>query len=75
MSDEDDAFDSLSAVGAKLCPFWDEEPDIWFVQAEQIFALKKITADATMFAHVVVALPKDVTCSVKDILISPTASN
>lgn len=75
MSDVDDSSDSLSAVGAKLCPFWDEEPDIWFVQAEQIFALKRITADATKFAHVVGALPKDVARSVKDILISPPTSD
>lgn len=75
MSDVDDSSDSISTVGVKLCPFWDEEPDLWFVQAEQIFALKKITADATKFAHIVGALPKDVARSVKDILISPPSSD
>ena len=37
--------------------------------------MKKITADATKFAHIIGALPQEVAKSVKDILIMPPNSN
>ena len=63
--------DSVSTIRVKLPPFWEDEPRVWFAQAEQVFSLKKITTDATKFAHIIGALPQEVAKSVKDILVMP----
>ena len=67
--------DSVSTIGVKLTPFWEDEPRVWFAQAEQVFSLKKITTDATKFAHIIGALSQEVAKSVKDILIMPPDSD
>ena len=42
----------VSAVSLKLPPLWTEQPELWFVQTEAQFALKKITSSLTTFYHV-----------------------
>lgn len=59
----------------KLPLFWSNMPEIWFIQAEQIFALNRITADMSKYRHVVAVLPQEVMSSVVDLLRNPPNSN
>ena len=45
------------AVSVKLPAFDPEDPEIWFIQAENQFRLKKITKSDTMAEHVIQVLP------------------
>ena len=40
----------------KLPPFWPEDPETWLEQVEAQFHLRRVTADATKFYHIVAAL-------------------
>ena len=66
MSDVDNSSDSISAVAVKLCPFWDEEPDIWFVHVKQIFTLNLLPAETKpcwLFQyHFLQKLPQELRC-------------
>ena len=52
---------SLTTVSVKLPTFWTDSPEVWFIQAEAQFEVKRIT---TCLA----ALPQDVACRLLDLV-------
>lgn len=62
-------------VGIRVPPFWPEEPEIWFAQVEGQFAISGINNDSTKFNYVIGQLDNQYSREVKDIIISPPASN
>ena len=61
----------LAGVSLKLPPFWQNDPTLWFAQVEAQFQTRRITSQATKFAHIVASLPPDVAQEVRDLLIDP----
>ncbi|CAH2087471.1 unnamed protein product [Euphydryas editha] len=62
-------------VGARLPPFWPEEPELWFAQVEGQFTISGITSDATKFYYIVGQLDMEFSREVKDIITSPPLTN
>ncbi|XP_047992785.1 uncharacterized protein LOC125231383 [Leguminivora glycinivorella] len=62
-------------VGVKIPPFWPQEPEVWFKQVEGQFILSNITSDTTKFYYVLSQLEQQYAAEVKDIIISPPASD
>lgn len=62
-------------VGTRLPPFWPEEPELWFAQVEGQFAISGIISDSTKFYYVVGQLDSQFSREVKDIIISPPATD
>jgi hypothetical protein len=58
-------------VAVRLPPFWAEQPDVWFAQAEAQFSLAGITTERTKFHHVISQLDHRYAAEVRDIIISP----
>lgn len=56
-SDELQTTAAAFTVSVKLPAFDQEDPEIWFIQAENQFRLKKITRSNTMAEHVLQVLP------------------
>ena len=46
----------VAPVQVKLPPFWRDQTDLWFIQAEAQFTIKGITVESTKFAHIVTML-------------------
>ena len=63
-----------NAVAIKLPTFWTQQPDVWFLQTEAQFNIRKITDDTTKFYYLVSALDQATSCRVLDVLSSPPAS-
>jgi hypothetical protein len=61
-------------VGVRVPPFWAEEPEIWFAQVEGQFNISGITSDSTKFNYVIAHLDNQYSREVKDIIISPPAT-
>ncbi|XP_059060189.1 uncharacterized protein LOC131853339 [Achroia grisella] len=61
-------------VSVRVPPFWPEEPEIWFAQVEGQFSISGITNDATKFNYVISQLDNKYSREVKDIIISPPAT-
>lgn len=55
----------------KLAPFFDKNPDLWFIIAESQFNLHKSIKDDDRFNHTLAALPQDIALSVIDVLKNP----
>lgn len=70
----EEANTSVSAVSLKLPPFWPEDAELWFIQAESQFAIRGISQDDTRFHYVVGALDQASAKRCKDILRSPPTS-
>lgn len=70
----DDDARTVYRVGVKIPPFWPEDAALWFAQLEGQFCISNITADATKFHHVVSQLDYNIAAEVKDIIISPPAT-
>ena len=64
-----------NAVSIKLPTFWTQQPEVWFLQVEAQFAIKKITDDTTKFYYIVSALDQATSSRVLDILSSPPTSD
>ena len=62
-----------NAVAIKLPSFWSTQPQLWFVQAEAQFQLRKITEDVTKYYHVVAALDQETSKRIVDVLTNPPA--
>jgi hypothetical protein len=60
----------VSAVAVKLPPFWVDNAEVWFLQAEAQFAIAGITSERTAFNHVLAALPQHVVVSVLDVVLA-----
>ncbi|XP_028037813.1 uncharacterized protein LOC114248686 [Bombyx mandarina] len=72
---EDQRPAELFRVGVRVPPFWPEEPEIWFAQVEGQFAISGITSDTTKFNYVIGQLDHQFSKEVKDIIISPPATD
>jgi hypothetical protein len=59
---------AVAAVAVKLPPFWVDNAEVWFLQAEAQFAIAGITSERTAFYHVLAALPQHVVVSVLDVV-------
>ena len=60
--------EQLYAVTVKLPPFWAQEAEVWFSQAESQFLLRGITSDETKYHHVVSSLDYNSASMVRDLL-------
>ena len=56
------------AVSMKLPTFWTVQPEVWFVQAEAQFRLRRIETDETRYYYVVAALDQDTATRVLDLV-------
>ena len=63
------------AVSMKLPTFWTVQPEVWFVQAEAQFRLRRIDADETRYYYVVAALDQDTAARVLDLVNTPPDSD
>jgi hypothetical protein len=52
-------------------PFWADQPDVWFAQAEAQFSLAGITTEQTKFHHVISQLDHRYAAEVRDIISPP----
>ncbi|XP_065182576.1 uncharacterized protein LOC135813407 [Sycon ciliatum] len=60
-----------SSVTIKLSPFWPKDSQLWFAQAEAVFATRKITRQLTKFQYVIGALEPEYAIEIRDMIISP----
>lgn len=65
---------TITAVSLKLPEFWPSDPQLWFAQAEALFAAQNISHETTKFGHVVRVLPAQYASEVRDIILSPPQS-
>jgi hypothetical protein len=59
------------ASSFKLPPFPRTGIDLWFLQLEMYFSLKRITSDSTKFSHLVCTLPSEAIREVQDLIRNP----
>ena len=64
-----------NAVAIKLPTFWAQQPEVWFLQAEAQFHIRKIKDDTTKYYHVVPALDQETSGRVLDTLSAPPGDN
>jgi len=57
---------TANAISLKL-----PDPELWFAQAEALFAAQNITHEKTKFGHVVRVLPAQYASEVRDIILRP----
>ena len=61
----------LMAVAVKLPPFWPENIETWFVQAESQFRLKGVVVSQTKFDYCVQSMMQEVPVKVLDLTRNP----
>jgi hypothetical protein len=71
MESTNDTQAEIARVAVCLPPFWADQPDVWFAQAEAQFSLAGITKEWTKFYHVISQLDHRYAAEVRDIIISP----
>ena len=59
------------AVSLKLPTFWTSQSEVWFVQAEAQFELRRVTADETKYFYVLAALDQETATRVLDLIRRP----
>jgi hypothetical protein len=59
---------TTAAVAVKLPPFWVDNAEVWFLQAEAQFAIAGVTSERTAFYHVLTTLLQHVVVSVIDVV-------
>lgn len=62
---------SVDRVAVRLPPFWPEDPEVWFVQAEAQFQISRVKEDTTKFYHVIAQLDQRYIREIKDIVRNP----
>ncbi|HBK82805.1 MAG TPA: hypothetical protein DDZ41_04285 [Flavobacterium sp.] len=72
-SDESDnsktnVVNSATKINIPYPPFWEEMPDVWFSQMENIFKVKRIKSDEQQYLHTVANLPVSIVASSVDII-------
>ena len=65
----------LNSVHVKLPPFWPQDPEMWFAQAEALFATRRITSEVTKFHHIVASLAPEIATEVRDLLVAPPTTS
>lgn len=66
---------TVNRVAVRLPPFWPEDPEVWFVQAEAQFQISGIKEDTTKFYHVISQLDQRYIREIKDIVRNPPPNN
>ena len=64
----------LTTVSVKLPTFWTDSPEVWLIQVEAQFEVKRITVSQTKFNHCLAALPQDVACRLLELVRAPPAA-
>ena len=59
----------IEAYAMKIPPYWTFDPQIWFVQVEAQFTARSITAQGTMYHHVVGSLSPETAPEIRDLLL------
>ena len=62
-------------MSLKLPTFWSSQPEVWFVQAEAQFNLRKITADDTKYYYILAALDQPTATRLLDLISHPPADD
>lgn len=65
----------VDRVGVRIPPLWASDPEMWFAQIENQFALAKVTSDETKFHYVAGNMDSRYAAEVRDILTNPPATN
>ncbi|XP_042904840.1 uncharacterized protein [Parasteatoda tepidariorum] len=71
---DNNASSQLARVAVKPPPFCRQDPSLWFIQLDAQFKLSHITADETQFYTAIAALESEVLKSVREIILSPPAT-
>lgn len=66
---------SVNRVAMRLPPFWPDDPEIWFGQAEAQFHVSGIKDDATKFYSVVAQLDHRYAREIKNLIKNPPPTN
>ena len=61
----------VESYSMKIPPYWPADPQVWFAQVEAQFAARGITAQRTMYHHIVGSLSTDVAMEIRDLLLKP----
>ncbi|GBN45252.1 hypothetical protein AVEN_168714-1 [Araneus ventricosus] len=61
----------MARVAVRAPPFWETNPELWFIQLESQFKLTGISADETKFHTVVAALDSKALSCIADIVRNP----
>ena len=61
----------VEAYAIKIPPYWPADPQVWFAQVEAQFAARGITAQRTMYHHIVGSLSTEVAMEIRDLLLQP----
>lgn len=75
MPNEDAAMPEISKVAFRAPPFWETDPEVWFIQIESQFHMSGISLDLTKFHAVVASLDAKFLSCVKDIITAPPDKN
>ena len=65
----------VEAYAIRIFPFWPTDPQVWFVQVEAQFAERGITAQYTMYHHIVGSLFLEIATEIRDLLLWPPEDN
>lgn len=65
----------LARVAVKPAPFWQKDPETWFLQLEAQFKLGAVTQDETKFYTTISAIDTSILQSVRDVIANPPAEN
>lgn len=68
---EDASAGFVNRVAVRLPPFWPEDPEVWFTQAESHFHVSGIKDDATKFHIILSQLDQRYAKEIKDVIQSP----
>lgn len=66
---------NIMRVSVKLPPFWREQPELWFTQAEAQFVISGITVDETKYYTVIATVESDILSQISDIVSNPPAAD
>ena len=59
----------VEAYATKIPPYWPADLQIWFVQVKVQFVARGITAQRTMYHHIVGSLSPEIVMEIRDLLL------
>lgn len=48
--------DEVGRISVKIPPFWERNPEVWFIQVEAQFSISRVSSDDTKFNHLLAQL-------------------